>query len=604
MNKKAKILGIAPYQGLATLMNQCAHQHPEIELTVMFGNMENGLKLAIKYYKDYDIIISRANTASLISKTITKPVIDIGIDYYDILRCIKIAERTKTKFAVLGFHSLTKLVRTLCDLLNTSIDIFSITTMSEAATLLDKMKDLGYKTVICDAMPYEHAKLIGITPILLTSSVDSINLALNKAVITWHNHHELLNTISLMQQMLSYSSAYYMVFQPNGECIYTTLPENLTSPFEKKFKESLEKYRERETGFFFMTIENQMYSIQFHLSDNTDIPYSIFCVSPSCIPLAHSKYGIQVMDKQMAEHSFLESLYSGTQVGREILLKTGENDNINSSLMITGEVGTGKDRVAHIFYARSPLCNAPMYVVNCAMLNDKSWNFITNHHNSPFTDNGNTIYIANLDTLSAQRQKQLLSIILDTNVHIRNRLMFSCTHPADKKLPHVAFEYTNTLGCILIPVQALREEKEDIASAASLYLNMLNQTTGKPIVGLDDDAVELLRSYDFPHNRTQLKRILKEAAFITSSSYISSSTIAEILRQECKIFKASSISCFPSHEEAKTEATTPPLNLEQSLNDINRDIIRIVLQKCNNNQSATAKKLGISRTTLWRYLNQ
>ena len=63
----------------------------------MLGNVETGLYLAKEHYRNYDIIISRANTASRIAKGVPIPVIDIGIDYYDVLLCLKTAENTKTK---------------------------------------------------------------------------------------------------------------------------------------------------------------------------------------------------------------------------------------------------------------------------------------------------------------------------------------------------------------------------------------------------------------------------------------------------------------------------------------------------------------------------
>ena len=125
MIKKIRILGIAPYKGLATLMKQCALQYPEIEFTAYAGSMEQGLTLAKRYSEHYDVIISRANTAKMISQSVHIPVIDIGIGYYDVLRCIKMAQNTGTKFALLGFQSLTVIAKNLCDLLQIHVDIFS-----------------------------------------------------------------------------------------------------------------------------------------------------------------------------------------------------------------------------------------------------------------------------------------------------------------------------------------------------------------------------------------------------------------------------------------------------------------------------------------------
>ena len=346
--------------------------------------------------------------------------------------------------------------------------------------------------------------------------------------------------------------------------------------------------------------------------------YIIFHIMRSEIPLAYSKYGVTIMDKQSAEDSFMDSFYSNTELAREILTNTEEAAPSPLSLMITGEIGTGKDRVAHIYYAKSPLCDNPLYVINCSLISDKSWDFITKHYNSPFTDNGNTIYISNLDALQKTKQKQLLSIILDTNMHVRNHLIFSCTQPAGSATPHVVFEYTNALGCILVPIKPLREQKEDIISSAGLYINTLNQELGRQVVGVDDEAAALLEQYDYPYNRTQFKRILKEAVIRTEGPYICAQTIQEVIRREDVLFSG-----FPlparaplggsgKDTAADTQSNTPPdpypvsfhLDTSQSLDGMNRDIVRYVLKTCGGNQTSAAKKLGISRTTLWRYLNR
>ena len=65
-----------------------------------------------------------------------------------------------------------------------------------------------------------------------------------------------------------------------------------------------------------------MYSITSHLVDETLSSYIIFHIMPSEIPLAYSKYGVTIMDKQAAENSFMDSFYSNTELAREILTNT------------------------------------------------------------------------------------------------------------------------------------------------------------------------------------------------------------------------------------------------------------------------------------------
>ena len=607
MIKKIRILGIAPYKGLVTLMKQCALQYPEIELTAYAGSMEQGLAIAKRYGEHYDIIISRANTADMISRSVHVPVIDIGIGYYDVLRCIKMAQNSGTKFALLGFQSLTVIAKNLCDLLQIHVDIFSfsVDNWKDSSNLLDRMKEQGYKTVVCDMIPYDHAKMIGLTPILLTSSSESMKQAMENAIGTWQQYQKLCNSNAMMQSLIRSSSNQYLILDLGGHCHYSTVDDEKEEDFIQCLQKELVKCRATSRRSFFITLGNQLYSVRSSLAEEGEFPYVIFRIMLSKIPLSHSKYGITIMDKEQAMQQYVQSFYSNTELSRSAAAAMDQSSTSLAPLMITGELGTGKDRVAYLHYAKSQFNDNPLYVVNCAMLNDKTWNFLINHYNSPFTDNGNTIYISNLGVLSHQRQKQLLSIIIDTNLHIRNRLIFSCTQTKDGHLPHAALEYSNMLGCIPLPIKPLREQKNDIVPSAALYIDTLNQDLGRQVVGLEDGAAKLLMDYDYPCNRTQFKRILKKAVLETNTAYISRDTIEKVLKEESALFPDDhGPHVVTPSKAAPQEKEAFSLNLEQPLDRINQDIVQYVLNSCNGNQTAAAKKLGISRTTLWRYINR
>ena len=110
--------------------------------------------------------------------------------------------------------------------------------------------------------------------------------------------------------------------------------------------------------------------------------------------------------------------------------------------------------------------------------------------------------------------------------------------------------------------------------------------------------------YDYPCNRTQFKRILKKAVLETRTAYISRDTIEKILKEESAFFPDDHEAHMITHSKALPEKEGFSLNLEQPLDRINQDIVQHVLNSCNGNQTAAAKKLGISRTTLWRYINR
>ena len=322
--------------------------------------------------------------------------------------------------------------------------------------------------------------------------------------------------------------------------------------------------------------------------------YVVFYFSSSKVPFATSKYGVQYLSKKDVENTFYNSFYNVTGAIGGLQATVEQMTQTDFPIMIIGEAGTGKERVAGAVYTQSPLHHNPMVVIDFTMMNDKSWTFLTNHYNSPFNDNNNTIYLKNVDTLPEERHKQLLSLIVDMNLARRNRLLFSCVCGKDGVIPKRCMDYVNMLSCLTIHLPPLRERREEIPVLANLSLSSLNISLAKEILGLESGAMELLVNYEWPYNYTQFKRILSELTAVTTTPYILESTVAHALEQE-----HTSAALLP---HSGIQNPVQSFNLNRTLDEINQDIIHAVLEETGGNQSAAAKRLGISRTTLWRLL--
>ena len=91
---KIKVLGIAPYEAMKTIMEKLARKRPQMDLDVYVGDLKKGVDIAQKYTQaNYDVIISRGGTAEMIGKVTHIPVIEISLSVYDILRAMKLAEK-------------------------------------------------------------------------------------------------------------------------------------------------------------------------------------------------------------------------------------------------------------------------------------------------------------------------------------------------------------------------------------------------------------------------------------------------------------------------------------------------------------------------------
>ena len=89
-------------------MQKMAADRNDIDLTVYVGDLQKGAELAQRnFHGNFDVIISRGGTAELIGSLTDLPVIEITLSVYDVLRAIKMAENFSSRYAIVGFPSIT-----------------------------------------------------------------------------------------------------------------------------------------------------------------------------------------------------------------------------------------------------------------------------------------------------------------------------------------------------------------------------------------------------------------------------------------------------------------------------------------------------------------
>lgn len=167
-----KILGIAPYEGIASLMQQAAESCDDLQIDVHVGNLTVGAEIAAAQtaLEEYDVILSRGGTAEAIRRCTDLKVVDIPLSVYDILRSIKLAENHNCKYAVIGFPAITRNATFLCEVLRYNVDIYTIHDQKEARTILQGLENSGCQMVLCDVVTNSLAQEYGI-PALLTPPV-------------------------------------------------------------------------------------------------------------------------------------------------------------------------------------------------------------------------------------------------------------------------------------------------------------------------------------------------------------------------------------------------------------------------------------------------
>ena len=592
MNHRIRVLGIAPYEGMKTLMSSVVADYPQIDLTLFVGDMEQGLEIArSNFHGDYDVVISRGGTAKMLQKNLALPVIEIDISMYDILCALKLADGLTGKTAMVSFANITSSAHLLCDLMKYNMDIYTIDSAEAVEPTLRQLQKNDYQSILCDMISNTTAKRLGLNSFLITSGVDSIRKAFDQALLLCRSQQRLRDENQFFRQLIQGQIGQTMVFDQDGNLFLSTLDDpkpELLELLRRDLPESQLGAERRITR----NLGRMLYAIRARRISTGSLTYTAFFFDARKTPLSPNQVGIRFSTRPEAENAFYSSIFSFAGSISDYQQDIEHISQSTAPVMVTGEDGTGKESIVSVLYMRSPLRNAPLVSINCSLLNDKSWAFLLEHHNSPLADQGNTLYFAGIDALSEERRQQLLAVLSEMDVCRRNRVIFSCVCQPGEYTSAVGSLFMDKLCCLSLYLPPLRQMAERIPALVNLSLSHLNVDLPRQIVGADPEAITLLQNFQWPHNYTQFRRVIGELAVTATGSLITAENVRQALRKERHVGAFS-----PCAENAAA-----PLNLNRTLDEISQDVARRVVEESGGNQTVAAKRLGISRTTLWRLL--
>lgn len=590
--KKIKILAVAPYEGIADIIREQAARRNDIDVTVQIGDLYSGKKIAEELaYKNYNVILSRGGTAQLIRAAVETPVIDIPISGYDILRAIKLAENYSGKFVIAGFAGITESARALCDLMQYDIDILTFNGEEDAVPALKAATKKGCTLALCDMTGVTAAKKLGINAILISSGVESVQSAITEAVKLVHSSFFVHKQKELFQALLIDENQELLIYDPAGALWFSSMAiDSLNISLMNLVMTYLNAFLKIPKQSVSRQIRDKIYTLTSHHLYYEEQKYTAVIVRQQNAILSEDDAVIRIYNKseQNTSDDCLNYYSSSNKVG-DVARIIEEYSKSRLPVLITGEPGTGKDRVAALLYENGPFEHAPFYAIDCGHINDRKWNSLLESSSSPFSTLHTTIYIKNVAALSDAQADKLINHIIHGNLTKSNRLIFSLTLEEGKHPETTSFqtELEKRLSCLTVRLPPLRERTADLPSIITIYLHRLNMSMGRQIIGFETEAMEQMTAFYWPRNLDQLHHVLQELMTITHGSYITCSDVKQILNQESGNFPVQSVGS---------------LDLGQTLDELTYQIIQIILKEENGNKEQTAKRLAISRSTLWRIL--
>ena len=286
------------------------------------------------------------------------------------------------------------------------------------------------------------------------------------------------------------------------------------------------------------------------------------------------------------------------------------------TVLISGETGTGKELVAEALHELSARKDRPLIKVNCSALTENLLESeLFGHVKGAFTGavkdkpgriemaEGGTLFLDEIGDISPLIQLKLLRLLQE---HEYERVGDSRVRKADVRFVVATHRNLKALVaqnlfrkdfyyrvCVYsIDVPALRNHKPDISLLCDAFIERLNRNTGKNIQRLSGKAHRLLLDYCWPGNVRQLENAIEHAFVMCFSEAI---TVDDLPTDIC----FSEMECMKNGQNVdieKEHAThypprKPPLT---------REILLKTLEDCYWNQSESARRLGVDRTTIWR----
>jgi len=316
------------------------------------------------------------------------------------------------------------------------------------------------------------------------------------------------------------------------------------------------------------------------------------------------RHNLLLQDQVRMRNPYGEMIGKSKKI-RELRALINKVASASSPVLIEGESGTGKELVANLIHKKSKRSEGPFIVVNCAALQENLLeNELFGHEKGAFTgasslkhglfelaDRG-TFFIDEISEMNPNIQAKLLRVIElgefrrvggNRQIRVDVRVLAATNRNLEEEVKKGRFreDLFYRLNVVTIGLPPLRERKEDIPMLVDYFLKtqLMDGGLGKTI---SRDALEVLKSYDWPGNIRELANVLERAIILSSGNTIT--------------LKDLPLSILGHRFDTPGPTTT--------ISGLEKDLIEKTLKQFGWNKTRTAKALGISLRNLYRKIEK
>lgn len=285
-----------------------------------------------------------------------------------------------------------------------------------------------------------------------------------------------------------------------------------------------------------------------------------------------------------------------------------------STLLLTGETGTGKGLAARILHYCSRAQHGPLVEVNCAALpHDLLESELFGHEPGAFTGakgrrrglleqaHGGTIFMDEIGELGLDLQAKLLSVLEDrrvrrlggsTPMEIDVRVIAATNRNLPERVRGGGFrgDLFHRIAVFTLELPNLRERKDDLDDLVPLFVDEFNAKAGKSVRVVPQSVWEALRAHHWPGNVRELRNVLERCVLLSDTQTLAA--------QWLQLQPAADTDALETLAHIDPEDVHFPLDGSLSLEDMEKSILSEALKRSNYNATAAARLLRTSRDTL------
>lgn len=611
---------------------------------IIEGSMEMGLDLAKECeIKGYDVIVARGGTQLLLKNGgLSIPTVPIPITVIDIFNAVKEAEKMGEEIAIIAFNNMINASESFIKVSGIKYQIIQVTNEKEVEEEISRISSKGIKVVIGGGVVARYGPKYGIKSIVIKTGRESIISAIEEArrvaIATREENKrgQRFRTIveNSKEGIISVNkNGYVNIFNSTAEKLLKISGKDVIGKHIDNVLPQLELTDILNSGIGEMEVIKNIRENKMIVSN---IPIKINDEVVDAISMLHDVNSIQRMEEKIRREIYTTGLYAKytfedilgvSKESKEAIRIGKEYAKVNSTILIEGETGTGKEVMAQSIHNYSNQAEGPFVAVNCAALPENLLESeLFGYAPGSFTGadkkgkrglfelaHRGTIFLDEICGLNPLIQGRLLRVLQEKQVmrigdnkvipiEVRvitatNRNLYNLV--LERKFREDLFYRLNVLKIVIPP---LRKRYEDIPYLLKHFIQYYSLKLGKPTITLSEESMEYLSLYNWPGNVRELKNFVERLMVVAKHSQIELSDIKD------KFIVVDNVKNDLIEYHLDNQRIHNKINIKKedymTLYNSEKEAIINALEDNMGVINFTAKALGISRTTLWRKMKK